>query len=127
MFASGTDDVIAGGNVVLDESGCRILARVKSPWPHSELVIALHSPTTSSKPDCGSDLRRKGGTLTRLHPEQSVLRWANPSRRCGRIGKYGHVSRILRKIDAAILCSTDCVAEREGFEHSVQVLARTTV
>jgi hypothetical protein len=28
---------------------------------------------------------------------------------------------------AEFLCSPDCVAEREGFEPSVQVLARTTV
>jgi hypothetical protein len=28
---------------------------------------------------------------------------------------------------AGFLCSPDCVAEREGFEPSVQVLARTTV
>jgi BMFP domain-containing protein YqiC len=38
-----------------------------------------------------------------------------------------HVSRILREATTRILCSLDCVAEREGFEPSVQVLARTTV
>ncbi len=33
----------------------------------------------------------------------------------------------LREIEVGILCSPDCVAERQGFEPWVQVLARTTV
>ncbi len=46
---------------------------VNPAWPHLRLLIALHSPTASSKPDCSSALRRKDGTLTPLSPEQSVL------------------------------------------------------
>jgi hypothetical protein len=37
------------------------------------------------------------------------------------------IREILRETKAGILFSPDCMAEREGFEPSVQVLARTTV
>ena len=43
------------------------------------------------------------------------------------IAKYGHLSRISREGGAEFLCTSDYMAEREGFEPSVQVLARTTV
>jgi hypothetical protein len=50
--------------------------------------------------------------------EQSVL--CSPV--ClGVIAKYGHVSRISGQGAAEFLCSSDCVAEREGFEPAVQV------
>ena len=55
------------------ELGSKKLAKVNSPWPHPRLLIALHSPTASSKPDCASAFWRKVGTLTSLNPEQSVL------------------------------------------------------
>jgi hypothetical protein len=66
----------------------------------------------------------KAGTLTPHNAEQSVLR--SPFRR-GKIAKNGHYERISGKEKPRFLCSPDCVAEREGFEPSVQVLARTTV
>ena len=43
------------------------------------------------------------------------------------IAENGHNSRVSPEIKEGILCTTDCLAEREGFEPSVQVLARTTV
>ena len=39
----------------------------------------------------------------------------------------GIIREFSGRTKAEILCSPDCVAEREGFEPSVQVLARTTV
>jgi hypothetical protein len=73
------------------ELGSMILAKVNSPWLYPRFVIALHSPTTSWKPDCDSGLRRKAGTFTPVNPHQSVL--SGPV--CLRtIAKNGHVSRI---------------------------------
>jgi hypothetical protein len=37
------------------------------------------------------------------------------------------ISRDFRSNIEEFLCTADCMAEREGFEPSVQVLARTTV
>jgi len=42
-------------------------------------------------------------------------------------GKTAAISRNFGENAAEFLCNPDCVAEREGFEPSVQVLARTTV
>ena len=51
--------------------------------------------------------------------EQSVLR----SPVClGIIAKYGHVSLSSRETGANFLCTSDCVAERQGFEPSVQLI-----
>jgi hypothetical protein len=87
-------------------------------------LIVLHSPYASLKPDCACGLRRKAGTVTPFSAEQSVL--CSPIC-CGIIAKNGHLSRIPGERAAEFLCSPDYVAEREGFEPSVQVLARTTV
>jgi hypothetical protein len=40
------------------------------------------------------------------------------------IAKNGHNSRVLRKAKAKIICSPDCMAEREGFEPPVPFRAR---
>jgi hypothetical protein len=44
-----------------------------------------------------------------------------------KIREIAAISSDLVGIGARFLCVPDCVAEREGFEPSVQVLARTTV
>jgi hypothetical protein len=84
--------------------------------------ISAKMPTEVNSRVCA--IQRKAGTVTLFTVEQSVL--SSPVYR-GRIAKYGHVSRISREIKVGILCSEDCVAERQGFEPWVQVLARTTV
>jgi hypothetical protein len=47
--------------------------------------------------------------------------------RCDEIAETENKVQISRDTEMGFLCSPDCVAEREGFEPSVQVLARTTV
>ncbi len=42
------------------------------------------------------------------------------------VPNYGHLALFSEEC-RGVLCSSDCVAEREGFEPSVQVFARTTV
>jgi hypothetical protein len=98
--------------------------RQKVNSPNPGLVIAFDSPNALPKPDCACALRRKARTLACFAVGQPVL--CSPV--CvGIIAKYGHASRISGEMEADFLCSPDCVAEREGFEPSVQVLARTTV
>jgi hypothetical protein len=77
-------------------------------------------------------------TCSLQHLDEVGLRFAAPEKRADknqslppwsvlcspiprpRIAENGHDSRFSLKIEAGILCSTDCVAEREGFEPSVQ-------
>jgi hypothetical protein len=68
------------------------------------------------KPDCACAVQRKAATLTPFSAEQSVL-YSPVS--LGRIAKYGHVSRMSGQVKARILCTSDCVAEGEGFEPPV--------
>ena len=95
--------------------------KVNSLSPNPQLLIALHSPYAFLKPDCASALQRKAGTVTLLSTEQSVL--YSPVC-CGIIAKNGHISRISRENGADFLCSTDCVAEGEGFEPPVRFPAQ---
>jgi hypothetical protein len=81
-------------------------------------------PVLSLKLDCACAFQRKVDRVMPFDAEQSVL----SSPLCGRtIAKYGHVLRISRQKAGHFLCILDWVAEREEFEPSVQVLARTTV
>jgi len=57
-------------------------------------------------------------------PRQSVLSSPGSSRN---YLEYGHISDICAQARPDFLCSSDCVAEGEGFEPSAQVLARTAV
>jgi hypothetical protein len=77
----------------------------------------------SVEPECSCVLQRKAGTVTLFTVGQSVL--SRPVCR-GRIAKYGQVRLFLGK-GRRNLYTSDCVAERKGFEPLVQVLARTTV
>ena len=65
----------------------------------SRLLIAWHSPNALLK------------TGLRTRPPEKA-----------NIAKNGHVSRISGQGAAEFLCTSDCVAEREGFELSVQFL-----
>jgi hypothetical protein len=82
----------------------------------SASLIASHSPAALLKTGLHLCLPEKIWKLTAFGNEQSVL--SSPVCR-GRIAKYGHVSRILEKVEAGNLCSPDCVAEERGFEPSV--------
>jgi hypothetical protein len=70
------------------------------------------------KPDYECAFRRKARILTVFDAEQSGL--CSPVCRA-EIAKYGHFSRMLRRLREEILRSPDCVAERKRFEPLVQV------
>jgi hypothetical protein len=69
-------------------------------------------------------LPEKGRHRTASDAEQSVLRSPVCQRKIAKIRAFLAYFGLGR---SDFLCSADCVAEREGFEPSVQVLARTTV
>jgi hypothetical protein len=91
--------------------------------PNHRLVIALLSPVESLKPDCQRGLQRKGR-------QSRLMRWSgtfSPVRFRRKILRLAPICRDFRRNTAGFLCVADCVAEREGFEPSIQVLARITV
>ena len=76
----------------------------------------------SLKPDCSRALQRKTGVNNGLAVGPYII--CSPV--YGRnIAKYGHVSRILRQRAAGFLCSSDCVAERVGFEPTLPFRVNT--
>jgi len=81
-------------------------------------VIALHSPDALVETGLRTCPPEKNQGVAAFYAEQSVLyspvRWAI-------IAKNGRLSRIFEEMVAEFLCSPDCVAERKGFEPSVQV------
>jgi hypothetical protein len=91
--------------------------------PEYRLLIALHSLDASLKPDCSFRLQRKEAKVggCRLFRPVSPVQFPGKSRTIAAISKDYH------RDSADFLCNPDCMAEREGFEPSVQVLARTTV
>ena len=58
-----------------------------------------------------------------MRKSQSVLSGPVPE---ANNAKYGHISRVSQLSKDDFLCSPDCVAERGGFEPSIQVLASNT-
>jgi len=98
-------------------AGSKVLRKVNSLWPNPRLLIALHSPNSLLETGLRMCPREKEPGQWLPSRQQSVL--CSPV--ClGIIAKYGHVSRISGEIGADFLCSPDCVAERAGFEPSVQ-------
>jgi hypothetical protein len=85
----------------------------------SRLLIAWHSPNALLKTGLRTRPPEKAGTVTPFSGEQCVF--SSPVCRAN-IAKNGHVSRISGQGAAEFLCTSDCVAEREGFELSVQFL-----
>jgi hypothetical protein len=80
--------------------------------PNDRFVIAWHSPDGYLKPDCLSALRRKelqnvpsglGGHFLRVRFQCKI---------CGIAVIFGDFQRKA----AEFLCSSDCLAEGEGFE-----------
>jgi len=93
-------------------------AKVNPLWPNPRLVIALHSPIALLETGLHMYSPEKSRDSDALHCRVVHSLQSGLSRKNREIR---HVSRILREIEAGILCSPDCVAEREGFEPSVQV------
>jgi hypothetical protein len=91
---------------------------VNSLCMNLRLLIAFHSLYALLETGLRVCPPEKSRAVTLFNAEYSVL--SSPVCR-RRIAKYGHPSRILRKVEAGFLCSPDCVAERVGFELSVQV------
>ena len=98
--------------------------QVKFPRPNPLLLIALYSPGALLETGLRMCLPEKSQGSERLRcwavrSLQSGLSRNNREIRACFAHFGGNESRFLR--------SSDCVAKREGFEPSVQVLARTTV
>jgi len=72
-----------------------------------------------TKSDCGSQLVRKKADGDAENPWQSVF--CSPTW-LARISKMALNLQIFRKVRAEILCSPDCVAERERFSDAVSVI-----
>jgi hypothetical protein len=98
---------------------------VKSSSPAVRFLIARHSPDRSLEVGLhyGPCVEKTvvDARCSRGSPFSEVRLVEQKSR------KMGIIRAFLGNYRAGILCSPDCVAEREGFEPSVQVLARTTV
>ena len=76
--------------------------------------MSFASRTTVSR--SGEKSPRNGSTSSAVHSLQSTL-----------IGNFREIRALLQRFRTKcenFLCSSDCVAEREGFEPSIQVLAR---
>jgi hypothetical protein len=89
--------------------------RVVALSPHHRLVIALHSPDESLKPDCAFALQRK--TPENLPAAFNVT--LSPVRFEGKTCGITAIFSDSCSNAAGFLCGSDCVAEREGFELSV--------
>ena len=77
----------------------------------------------SLKPDCGCGLQRK----TAENVPAAFDGTLSPVRFKGKTREIAAIFSESCSNAARLLCDPDCVAEREGFEPSVPVLASTTV
>jgi hypothetical protein len=75
------------------------------------------------KPDCSDALRRKRPQSLLASLSRTLL----PVRRKSKSCEIAPISWNFRSNPGGFLCTSDCVAEREGFEPSIQVLAHITV
>jgi len=92
---------------------------VKLASPHHRFVIALHLLVCSRKPDCSNALRRKSrqNWPTHLTITFSLVQFQRKNRRIAPSFRY------FQSNPGGFLCTADCMAEREGFEPSIQLWA----
>jgi len=79
-------------------------------------VIAFRSLLGFAKPDCGFALQRKEQQSSSAAKGVTL----SPVRFAGGIREIAAISRGFAGIAAEFLCSSDCVAEGEGFELSIR-------
>jgi len=94
-------------------SGSKALAKINSLGSNPRLVIALHSPNALLKTGLRMCPPEKSRDSTASNAEQSVFRspvFSRNNREIRALFAYFGAKR------AEFLCSSDCVAEREGFE-----------
>jgi hypothetical protein len=86
-------------------------------------VIAGHSPQQVGKVGLSVGLWRKDGTEG---PSVTGSPFS-PVRFADELSRNTAVFRLIRREEAGFLCIPDCVAEREGFEPSIELLDPITV
>jgi hypothetical protein len=108
--------LIAAKSLVGTEFGKHPRGKVKSRSPHYRFLIALDSPIEGAKPDSSGALRRK--TLQSSPAAFSTT--LSPVRFESMNCEIAPISRNFQRNSGGFLCSSDCVAEQEGFEPSVR-------
>jgi hypothetical protein len=121
---SSTNGKLSRNGLMGPKSVSKVLTKVNSLTPNLRLVIALRSPNALLEAGLRMCLPEKSQDRDRIRCRavrslQSGLSGNN--RKIRACFAYFGVQR------PEFLCNPDCVAEGEGFEPSVQVLARTTV
>jgi hypothetical protein len=94
----------------------RSTAKVKPVSPNHRLVIALVSPNGAF--ETGLPIGSSEKSATKLSTRKSVT--LSPVRFASKILRIAAISRDFPRNAARFLCSSDCVAEREGFEPQVR-------
>ena len=117
-FRVAMHDVPVTGNPVMTAS------EVKSHSSIDRFLVVFHSPTGMAETGLLACRSEKTGRVSRCNANTMDFLWSGLTMKTSQLAG---ISRDYRGTASGFLCTSDYMAEREGFEPSIQVLARITV
>jgi hypothetical protein len=112
-------DTAASSSRITSSSEVMTASEVKSHSSIDRFLVVFHSPTGMAETGLLACRSEKTGRASRCNANTKDFLWSGLTMKTSELAG---ISRDFREKTSGFLCTPDCVAEREGFELSVQVV-----